>query len=55
MIGDNVDIGVGAVIIGNIYIANNVRIGANAVVTKSCYEEGAILVGNPAKTLNGRA
>lgn len=47
-IGDNVDIGVGAKIIGDIYIANNVKIGANAVVTKSCYEEGSVLVGIPA-------
>ena len=30
-IGDNVDIGVGAIIIGNIRIANNVRIGAGCV------------------------
>ncbi len=47
-IGDNVDIGVGAKIIGNIYIADNVIIGANAVVTKSCHEKGAVLVGVPA-------
>lgn len=48
IIGDNVDIGVGASIIGAVYIANNVKIGAGAVVTKSCYEEGAVLVGIPA-------
>lgn len=47
-IGDNVDIGFGAVIIGNVYIADNVKIGANAVVTKSCYKKGAVLVGVPA-------
>lgn len=34
IIGDNVYIGVGAKIIGNIKIGNNVKIGANAVVTK---------------------
>ncbi len=49
VIGDNVDIGIGAKVIGDVFIANNVKIGANAVVTKSCYEEGAILVGVPAK------
>lgn len=48
IIGDNVDIGVGASIIGAVYIANNVKIGAGAVVTKSCYEEGAVLIGIPA-------
>ena len=35
IIGDNVDIGVGATIIGNITIADNIKIGAGAVVTKS--------------------
>lgn len=51
VIGDNVDIGIGAKIIGKVYIANNVRIGANAVVTVSCYIEGATLVGCPAKVV----
>ena len=50
-IGNNVDIGVGAVVIGDVYIADDVVIGANAVVTKSCYEKGAVLVGNPARIL----
>lgn len=34
-IGDDVYIGCGAKIIGNVQIGNNVRIGANAVVTKN--------------------
>ena len=51
VIGNYVDIGVGARIIGDITIADNVRIGANAVVTKSCLEEGAVLVGCPARIL----
>lgn len=51
VIGNNVDIGVGARIIGDITIADNVRIGANAVVTKSCLEKGATLVGCPARVL----
>lgn len=50
-IANNVDIGFGAVIIGDIYIADNVIIGANAVVNKSCYETGAILAGVPAKVV----
>lgn len=33
-IGDNVFIGAGAKVIGNITIGDNVKIGANAVVTK---------------------
>lgn len=51
VIGNHVDIGVGARILGDIYIADHVKIGANAVVTKSCYEEGATLVGIPAQIL----
>lgn len=50
-IGNNVDIGVGAKILGNIYIADNITVGANAVVTKSFYEEGITLVGIPARKL----
>ena len=51
VIGDNVDIGFGAIIIGDVKIADNVKIGANAVVVKSCLQEGATLVGVPAKVL----
>lgn len=50
-LGDNVRLGVGAKVIGDIYIANNVTIAAGAVVTKSCYEEGALLAGVPAKII----
>lgn len=51
VIGNHVDIGVGAKIIGDITIADNVKIGAGAVVTKSCLVKGATLVGIPAKIL----
>lgn len=47
-IGNNVELGVGASIIGDIYIADNIKIGANAVVVKSCFTKGATLVGVPA-------
>lgn len=49
VIGDNVDIGAGASIIGDIYIADNVTIGAGAVVNKSCMEKNVVLAGVPAK------
>lgn len=49
IIGDNVDIGVGAKIIGDITIANEIKIGANAVVTKSFFEKGITIVGVPAR------
>ena len=51
IIGNNVDIGVGAVILGDIEIANNITIGANAVVTKSFKEEGITIAGVPAKKI----
>ncbi len=51
VIGSNVDIGVGARIIGDIRLADNIRIGAGAVVTRSCDTEGAVLAGVPAKLL----
>lgn len=51
-IGNNVDIGAGAVIIGNVTIADNCIIGANAVVTKSFEEPGSIIVGVPGRKMN---
>ena len=49
-IGNNVDIGCGAVIIGDIKIGNNVLIGANSVVTKDV-EENCTVVGVPTKVI----
>lgn len=46
--GDNVDIGAGAKVLGNIKIGNNVTIGANAVVLCDV-PDNAIAVGVPAK------
>lgn len=48
-IGDNVDIGYGATIIGDIKIADNIIIGANALVNKSFLEKGVVIAGVPAK------
>ncbi len=48
-IGNNVYIGPGAKIFGDVQIADDVRVGANAVVNKSCFERGVTLVGVPAK------
>lgn len=55
-IGDGVVIGVGAVLLGGIRIADNVAIGANAVVTKSIDLENVSVAGVPAKIVgsNGR-
>lgn len=43
--------GVGAIIIGDVYIADNCVIGANSLVNKSCYEENSVIVGSPARIL----
>ncbi len=50
MIGDNVQIGAGAVLIGNIHIGNNVIIGANAFVNTDL-PENCTAVGLPAKAI----
>lgn len=51
-IGDNVFIGTGAKIIGDISIADDVAIGANAVVVKSITEKGGTYGGVPAKKIS---
>ncbi|NQZ45279.1 MAG: serine acetyltransferase [Flavobacteriaceae bacterium] len=50
-IGDNVYIGPGAKIYGNISIANNVAIAANASVGRSIEEEHIVVGGIPAKKI----
>lgn len=51
VIGNNVDIGIGAKIIGNVYIADGVKIGSGAIVVNSCYEKNATMVGIPARII----
>lgn len=50
VLGDGVDVGVGAVVAGDINIGDHVRIGANAVVT-SDVPAGALAFGNPARVM----
>ena len=50
-IGNNVDIGVGAIIIGNVNIADGCIIGAGAVVTKSFDKINTVIVGVPGKAV----
>ena len=49
-IGDNVLIGTGACVLGNIKIGNNVIIGANSVVL-SDVPDNVVVAGNPAKVI----
>lgn len=56
IIGRGVVIGVGAIIVGGVHIANNVAIGAGAVVVKDVQEENIAVAGVPARKVsdNGR-
>ena len=51
MVGDNVYIGVGAKVLGDITIGSECVIGANAVVIHNV-EEGSVVAGIPAKIIH---
>lgn len=51
-VGDNVVIGIGAILLGGISVADNVAIGANAVVNKSVIEKDIAVAGVPAKKIS---
>jgi serine O-acetyltransferase len=51
VIGDHVDIGQNAQILGGITIADGVKIGAGAIVTKSILEPNVTVVGIPARVI----
>ena len=48
-LGDNINVGVGAKILGGVYLADGIKIGANAVVLSSFDEPGITIVGAPAR------
>ena len=54
-IGDNVYIGPGAILFGDIKIADNVTIAANATVNRSCEQNRVVLAGTPAKVVKENA
>lgn len=51
-IGNNVVIGVGAVVLGGVKIADYTAIGANALVNKDVLEENIAVAGVPAKKIS---
>lgn len=53
-LGDSVIVGVGAVVLGGVTIAQNVAIGANAVVNKDVLEEDIAVGGVPARKISDR-
>lgn len=50
VIGDNVDIGASALILGNVKVGNNAIIGAGSIVVKDV-PENAVVAGNPARII----
>ena len=55
IIGDNVYIGPGAILFGDIIIGNGVLIGANATVNKSFEENNVVIAGTPARIVKEHA
>lgn len=53
-VGDDVEFGVGAIVIGPVRIGHGARIGAGAVVVKDV-PPGAVAVGNPARLVRNPA
>lgn len=53
-LGNNVYIGPGVKIFGDIEIANGIAIGANAVVCKDFFEEDITIAGVPAKQISNK-
>lgn len=51
IIGRKCWIGMGAIILPGVILADNIVIGANSVVTKSFLESNVVLAGNPARIL----
>lgn len=50
MVGDNLDLGIGANLIGGITLGDNVIVGANAVVNKD-FDSNIVIAGVPAKVI----
>ena len=51
-LGNGIVMGIGAVALGGVYIADNIAVGANAVVNKSFTEENISIAGVPAKKVS---
>lgn len=51
ILGNNINVGVGAKIIGPVYLADGIKVGAGAVVVSSFYEPNITIGGIPARKL----
>ncbi len=54
MMGMNVELGVGAVVIGDITISDGTVVAANAVVNRSVDKRNCVMAGVPAKVIKER-
>ncbi len=52
VIGNNVFIGANSILLPGVTIADNCIIGAGSVVSRSCFDSGTVLAGNPAKPIS---
>lgn len=50
-LGNNIYIGPGAILFGDITLADDITIGANATVNRSCDKTNVVLAGTPAKVV----
>lgn len=50
-IGENCFIGLGSILLPGVNIADNCIVGAGSVITRSFYEPGKIIAGNPAREI----
>lgn len=50
-IGDGLDMGIGAKIVGPVALGSHITVGANAVVNRSCEKNGVVLAGVPAREI----
>jgi len=53
-LGDDIIIGIGAIVLGQVTLANGIAVGANAVVSKSFLEENITIAGVPAKKIGDK-
>lgn len=53
VLGDNIRLGVGSSVIGDVYLADNITVAAGAVVIHSFREQGVTIGGIPAKVVKG--
>jgi putative colanic acid biosynthesis acetyltransferase WcaB len=54
VVGDDVEFGVGAIVIGPVTVGSGARVGAGAVVIRDV-PDGAVVVGNPARLISSRS